>query len=487
MDQKLSLERQAVLLVDSLTDGNMSSIAYDTAWFARLETDNGDPLYPSTRLWLANNQHQDGSWGAYFETFHDRMISTLSAVTALASSHQRNHFETAIQRGLDYLRQHSRQLAQDPYETIGFELLFPALLAQARDLKLVTPDEDFAFIEDIRREKMARIPESWIYQPESPMTHNLEFLGNDVDIVRAQSLLTVNGSIGNSPSASAYLFKYLQDNRLATYLHQTHSQSRDGGIPNVRPFEVFEWSWVLYHLDLSGLRPARARRGTDYLKQAWRSHGLGFSASGVLPDSDDSAVVMKVLESEDWFVSLDFLAQYRSDHGYLCFPFERNPSISSNIHLYDALKDRTEPCAHEMRENIRAFLVDARQEGAYWTDKWHISPYYATCHAILALSPDASLIDPAIDWILETQQQDGSWGLFAGTLEETAYCLLALLTHDDRSRPEIKRAAHKGAEFLLESKTLYPEMWVGKGLYAPISVIESAIISARALFGQKGA
>lgn len=482
------LSETAERLVAGIADGDMSSVAYDTSWFARLEDEYGTARFPSTLAWLTTHQHRDGSWGGHFATYHDRMISTLSAVTALASSRRRDEYDLLIHKGLAYVAENADKVQSDPYETVGFELLFPRHLEEAHHLGLSLPYDRFAMIERARQEKLASIPETWIYQLESPVTHSLEFVGPQIDVVRAKKLLRINGSVGNSPSASAFVSQYLYDPQLNGYLTQTHQQSRDGGIPNVRPFEVFEWAWVLYHLDLANLRPLNACKGVEHLKRAWRPGGVGFSAGGVLPDSDDSAMVMKVLESDEWRVPLDFLEDYRGDFGFRCFPFERNPSVSANIHLYEALKVRQESKAESMKSLIRSFLLNVRQEHAYWTDKWHVSPYYATCHAVLALSDDRDVIAPAMEWVMETQRQDGSWGLFAGTAEETAYCVLALLNFPDYpAKPGIMGAVKRAIAFLQECDgEMYPELWVGKGLYAPYAVIQSAVLSARALAGQKG-
>jgi len=38
-----------------------------------------------------------------------------------------------------------------------------------------------------------------------------------------------------------------------------------------------------------------------------------------------------------------------------------------------------------------------------------------------------ALVDNAAYWIIETQNEDGSWGYYISTAEETAYCLQALV------------------------------------------------------------
>src|SRR5574342_1151094 len=61
----------------------MSSLAYDTAWVARIR--NIDTELSNQALeWLSMNQLSDGSWGTRAPFYyHDRVISTLSAMIVL--------------------------------------------------------------------------------------------------------------------------------------------------------------------------------------------------------------------------------------------------------------------------------------------------------------------------------------------------------------------------------------------------------------------
>lgn len=73
-------------MLDSMEDGEISISAYDTAWVALVEDVNGsgNPQFPSSLQWIANNQLPDGSWGdADIFTAHDRILNTLACVIAL--------------------------------------------------------------------------------------------------------------------------------------------------------------------------------------------------------------------------------------------------------------------------------------------------------------------------------------------------------------------------------------------------------------------
>lgn len=481
----MNFKEKALQLTSEIKYGTMSSTSYDTSWFIRLKTEDGKFKFPSAVEWIIKNQHEDGSWGAVFETYHDRLISTLAAVNALYQA-DADKYASMINSGLSYIRKNAQNLKNDDYETIGFELLFPMLLDEASEFGFDLPYVEFSYVGKIREMKLSKIPDDWMYQNETPLTHNLEFLGDKIDIQKASELLKINGSIGNSPSASAYAAQYIQSQELQSYLMDIMNDSPDGGICNVRPFEVFEFSWVYYNLLVSGLKVDEMERGVRHLSHSWRKNGIGISKNGLLPDADDSALAMNVLSFFGHEIKTDFLEFYYSPKGYLSFPFERNPSLSTNIHILDAIRTRDFEPEKKVKAHIIDFLNSTRVENRYWKDKWHISPYYPTSHAILALRGlDQTLIDDAADWILTTQHTDGSWGIFDGTLEETAYCIQALILSKAYLRnPVVKEQLQRAIDFVNNNKNnpQYPELWIGKGLYSPIKVIDSAVLSALALY-----
>jgi len=133
-------------------------------------------------------------------------------------------------------------------------------------------------------------------------------------------------------------------------------------------------------------------------------------------------------------------------------------------------------------QKIFRFLLKTRVSNAYWFDKWHASPYYATTHAVIALANyNNPLAIPAVEWILKTQNEDGSWGMYFPSAEETAYCLQALSIWKRHGGQEkvSDTVLKRGAAWLVEhTEYPYPPMWIGKCLYCPELVVRSAILSA---------
>jgi halimadienyl-diphosphate synthase len=80
---------------------------------------------------------------------------------------------------------------------------------------------------------------------------------------------------------------------------------------------------------------------------------------------------------------------------------------------------------------------------------------------------------------LKTQNKDGSWGYYMPTAEETAYCLQALITWKQHGGQVPKSKLMLGINWLIDNLELpRPSLWIGKCLYNPELIVQSAILSA---------
>src|SRR5512139_580992 len=118
-------------LLQEIGSGYVSCTAYDTAWVARLN--DFDPQLANHALhWLCENQLPDGSWGVSKPYhYHDRIISTLSAMIALTHRGRRAQDKVQIERGLEALERITSTAAkalstpEDTVATAGFEMIVP--------------------------------------------------------------------------------------------------------------------------------------------------------------------------------------------------------------------------------------------------------------------------------------------------------------------------------------------------------------------------
>lgn len=472
------LTAEAAKLLDSLGEGSMSPCAYDTAWVARLrQPDNPDePLFPASFDWLLRNQHADGSWGAEIPFAHDRVICTMSALVALAAAgpHRHDEAQLAVRRGVLYLNRERPNLRDDPAETVGFELILPELVRQAQALGLRLPYKDWEFIEAIKADKLRRIPPIAIYGGPTTLTHSLEYLGDRLAPMLVQRCQSPNGSYGASPSATAYVEMQRYDADAATFLQDLAASHADGGIPFFWPFTMYDFAWVLREL-----LPVRSHL-EDYpdavklLASFWTPQGMHDAQAGTIPDLDTTAMAAIVLfqqhEMEVDFAGFDL---FEADDHFYCYAFERNPSVTANAHLLEAL--RLQPDTPERRRMLLkavSYLKGAREGKPYWQDKWHASPFYATAQAVRALAgiaPEA--VRSATGWVLSQQHEDGTWGVTDRTPEETALALDTLIVSslaDPAFREASLGALELGIAYLTDHLHDPPTpLWVGKGLYAP--------------------
>jgi len=486
--------------------GLMKPTAYDTAWLARIpaEHDAGGrrwvhrttgrvPAFPEALDWLRQNQNEDGSWGAEIEYVHDRVISTLVTILALtewegSGPSKDGQDRIAIERGLRYIWEKADtdgtigQLEQE-HETIGFEVILPTLLKGCQEFGFTLPWSAFERYDKMRDEKMAKIPPDMLYSRDTTMAFSLEFMGDNLDVDKTGTLQEENGSIGVSPSATAYFLTKLPDNVAARRYVADIASVYGSTAPEVFPFDVFETAWSLWNLGLAGLSlqdPPVASLVANLMRLWERSEarGLGFSSMYSASDADCTAMVYSVLRYAGYEPPSQVFRRFERDCHFVCYPWERDndASLSVNIHVLHALQGLEQ----DSTTRIVNFLGSRMNSQGYWQDKWHISPYYATGHAVIALiGSEHELTKGAVQWMLDTQRPDGSWGYYGHpTAEETAYCLQALSAYDRYVEPVDRSALAHGREWLLTCRLEMPALWVGKCLYTPVRVVESAIYSA---------
>ena len=480
-----------VKLIDEIGPGHMRSTAYDTAWAARLGEIDWD-ISSKSLSWLAENQLPDGSWGALAPMYyHDRVLCTLAAMIALTYRGRRGHDKVQIENGRLALERivggATQGLQADPNgATVGFEMIAPILAEEAEKLGLIKSQSDriLGRLSKLRAMKLSYLKGKMINRHVT-MAFSAEMAGRDGQhMLDVENLQESNGSVGVSPSATAYFAAYIKkgDKASLKYLHSV--TNADGGMPNVAPFDVFEIAWTLWNLSLiPNLGYAeKLKPHLEFLSNAWQPKvGIGFAANYSVKDSDDTSLVYETLMRYGIEKDLASVLAYEEQDHFRCFDLEVNPSISANIHVLGALTQAGLDRKNTAVQKTLDFLRSSRDKNMpFWVDKWHSSPYYATAHAIIACAGvDNELVGEAIEWIIKTQNRNGSWGTYLPTAEETAYAIQALWVWNEKVASVPKGALKNGARWLKENmdKT-YPPLWIGKCLYSPNLVIRSAVISA---------
>ncbi len=467
----------------------ISRSAYDTAWLARL-VELDEPLGYAAVEWLRENQLPDGSWGTREPRYHhERLACTLAAMNALGHVGDVRD-RGRLRRAQLALEIDARGLQADPAgETIGFEMIVPTLLEESRRLDLVncSLEKDLGYLTQYRAAKLAALPDRMINRKVT-VAFSSEMVGSDGrHVLDLDNLREPNGSVAYSPAATTFFALEVNRGDPAA-LGYLRTVTVDGAVPYIAPIEIFELAWTLWNLELAGLIDddvlARCQPHLDVMERWWQpDRGIAACIGLTLAESDTTSMVYKVLRRFGRSVALDAVLYYEEKTHFRCFALEANPSLSANIHVLDALREAGLSAEDAAVQKVVEFLRRTQTLQMFWFDKWHASPYYPTAHAIIACAGlvDELVMDP-IYWLLTTQNPEGSWGYYMPTAEETAYCLQALVYWRRLGGDVPDQVLKAGAEWLAQhGDPPYPPLWIGKCLYCPEWVVQSAVLSALAM------
>jgi halimadienyl-diphosphate synthase len=285
------------------------------------------------------------------------------------------------------------------------------------------------------------------------------------------------------------------NNAALAFLEVALQNEGTGAAPALRPIDTFDIAWSILHLRHSGaIHPGQpeVRRALDFLWETWsQEHGIGFSSFFSVPDVDDTAACFAALAWGGYPVDPAVFNHFESDDYFCCYHGETNVSLSAHARLLSALRlceDHPRyPIWIEKTVNV---LRRFDENGSFWWDKWHASPYYVNAAALNALYGVADdLAATRLKWIVRTQNDDGGWGyLGRSTPEETAYCLEALVRWDRDISPIEPTILDAAARYLQPhlGEARYTPLWIGKSLYTPHNPVKAAIAGALFSYGQRG-
>ncbi|MFJ6686750.1 copalyl diphosphate synthase [Streptomyces werraensis] len=504
-------EQQAHKLVTSVANdawGDVRPSTYETArvasWTPWLEG------HERRLAWLLEQQCLTGSWGEGPAPY--RLLPTLSVVEALLSTlHNdtatgltRERLAAAAADGLAALRDLSR--AGGWPDTAAIEILVPELILLidehldqpeiaslsrlgpwARGQRLTLPREFHAALPERVAERCRAaggVP--------AKLHHTFEGVARRLpQVVPA----VPGGLLGSSPAATAaWLATGANTGREHAITALTGVAKRyDGLFPEATPISVFERLWVAAALARPGLPETCLGVVRAWAAEIYDRAGVR-GAPGLLPDADDTAMAVLVAALAGSPRDPAPLSAFEGDDHYDCYVGEDTGSITANAHVLQALTawfrhQATPGDTLQARMNLtRDWLLSQQHPSGYWGDKWHASPYYATERCVTAFSECTSLanrdaVRSAADWVLSTQRDDGSWGVWDGTAEETAYAVNILLRTPDKSgRPEVAQALERAEHILREaahsSGHRHPALWHDKTLYAPQAMAQAEVTAA---------
>jgi halimadienyl-diphosphate synthase len=466
----------------------------------------GPSVYESSRLvslvpwldghvnrvrFLLSEQHGDGGWGG---PDGYALVPTLAATEALLSVQGQKQLSEAIRReaaqaarrGLDA---GVRLLAQTHDagvpSTVVAMMIIPALVADInarQEQRLPLPH---GMTDDRLRELRQG---GW----RNPLAgHYLEIVGRHV--IGSGHFEPVDGVIGCSAAATAAWLgpdKPGADHASSVaFLHR--AQQRGGGpVAAMTSVAYYERAWILGNLATAGFDVRLLRPLAEELPPDTARAGAP-TAPGFAYEAETSAIILSAFAQLGPAQEPIYLWQYDNGTHFRSTTPEFMPSTSTNAHVMSAMGDylATNPAdasryAHAI-DRIASWLVGQQQPDGTWMDKWHASPYFSTLRCAVALHQYAGdahqpTVGRAVQWIIDSQNSDGSFGRWGATVEETAYAVQTLLRTAAPGESAAREAAYQGVGYLLDhlEDTDHPALWIGKELYAPVHMIRGAALGA---------
>ncbi|GHH69408.1 hypothetical protein GCM10017673_19820 [Streptosporangium violaceochromogenes] len=322
-------------------------------------------------------------------------------------------------------------------------------------------------------------------------------------------------AVGASPAAGAAWLGPAGGPGSAVRRYLEAVVERSGGpVPCALPITLFERGWTLSWLRRAGV-PVTVPRELVASLEAAAVPGGAAAGPGLPPDSDTTSVGLYALALLGEPREPAGLWAYETGTHFCTWRGEEGASPTVNAHVLDAFgeyarcRGGTADVSRYTAAAVRlsAWLRERQRADGSWLDRWHASPYYATACCALALRDHGGresegAVRAAVRWLLDTQREDGSWGRWEGTAEETAYALQTLLLagapagtsggtragawetagpSDDGRRAA---AVAHGYRCLRECVTERghpagaPALWHDKDLYFPAAIVTAAVLGA---------
>lgn len=491
-----------------LGKGQVLPVLYDTAFLALVPSlDLKSPAFPQVlssldewqkslvRKPVAGNHHSQSE-----------LLNILSLLL-VRLKWQKENTPYLIKQLLDNAEALCPKILQEKYQTIGFELLFPMLIQEIKNLgqELPQPLSDlltsYLPIQQAKLKKIKEVQQNIGEHQPMAWWFSLECLGDifgqNQNITLNSNLLNDKGHVAGSPAATAY---FLARNRYQGqdfpgalhYLNRALCEHNGfTGLGHVFPIDEFELSYCANFLYEAGMKKDSPAQSViiKRLYHQWNKRnglGVGYSSEFVLTEPDETACAIRALKLSGFDkVSSKILLKHYNNHYIETFLAEHQPSITTNLHGLYALKlDKEDSEVASAITNIMTWLKSQTQKDSpIFEDKWHASPFYPISRAVIVLSDlDDVVAYRCVKWLLDQQKEDGGFGKLQSTMEETALTSLSLcywFKNTQHIPINIKEKLTKAFEFLLErNENFEPPLWMGKVLYHPKIVVKTIVISA---------
>ncbi|KAK5999068.1 Pimaradiene synthase pbcA [Cladobotryum mycophilum] len=536
-----TLESRAKRLVQNLASSlnqkyhgsnSMTLCVYDTAWVGMVSKterrqEDGEMitrwLFPECIEFVLERQSEHGGFGNQRAEV-DGILNTMAALLMLcrlrrnASSVTGAPFipqdlDRRIESARNYLEQALRSWRVESAIHVGFEILVPGMLVMLSKEGLVFHFPGHEALMVMNKRKLKMIPPQLFYSStKTTLLHSMEAFVGIVDFDKMRHHV-INGSLMGSPSSTAAYLMNLGDSgwddSAEAYLRFV-VEAGNGAVPSAFPISVFEITWVMSTLLMSGFNSESlgledASKLGDYLEAVLRDNeGITGFAPGILPDADDTAKSILTLNLLGRPTTCEMLIdRFETPTHFKTYDLESNGSFSANCNVLNAIL-HSENLANHLPQISKAlnFLCQAWYDGNS-DDKWNLDPQYCmmflseVLEHVVKLWDKGTLAGLSSDLVatrvplvtlqilirtLSAQSDDGSW---RGSAEITAYALLTLkkLANLPWAKlalgSKIQESIIQGTKFLQETNWDQPEfIWVEKVTYGSRILSETYCLAA---------
>ncbi|KAJ9563473.1 hypothetical protein OSB04_008633 [Centaurea solstitialis] len=322
----------------ALSNVELSVSSYDTAWVAMVPSPNSpnSPCFPKCLNWVMDNQLHDGSWGLQHHHHHhppllkDSLSSTLASILALK---RWNLGEHQINKGLCFMESNFA-LAMDKNQPspIGFDIIFAGMLEYAKDLNIRLPlnQTDLSVMLHQRELELRRCCSR---EKEAYLAYISEGLGNyhDWNIVKKYQMN--NGSLFNSPSATAAALIHHQNAACLDYLTSLVNKFGNA-VPTVYPHDLYVRLHVVDTLERLGIRRNFTMEIQNVLDETYRYWMQ--TDEQIFMDVVTCSLAFRLLRTNGYEVSSDPLTEITKRGDYMNSLEEPSKGIHAALELHHA-------------------------------------------------------------------------------------------------------------------------------------------------------
>eukprot|EP01018_Ginkgo_biloba_P016370 Gb_31977 [translate_table: standard] len=315
--------------------------AYDTAWLAMVPSlNNGqEPQFPQCLSWIIENQLPDGSWGVPDINFiKDRLCHTLACTVALKVWNAANEH---VERGLRFIKENIGRIdSENEHTPIGFQNIFSALLEDARgfglELPFDSPPIKCMLIE--REENLQRKTIDLMHYYDSALLYTVEGFHKMVDWNEVLNHQNKDGSLSNSPSATACALMHTGNIKYLEYLNSM-LQNLGNRVPSVYPIHFSASLSMIDRLERLGISryvKDDIMDALDYVYRYWKEIETITEGEESALDIASSAIAFRLLRLHGYDVSPDVFYHFQKDGNFLYSVQQSGQAVRAMLTLYRA-------------------------------------------------------------------------------------------------------------------------------------------------------